>query len=304
MTGPTGTVGTALCNKLLLSGCEVYAVCRPGSSRISQLPKGNRIHTVLCDQSDIAQLSMMISEQCDAFYHLSWSKTTGIGRNDMLSQIENIRCTIEAVRVATKLGCKIFVGAGSQAEYGRVNEPLKPDTPTFPENGYGMAKLCAGRMSCVEAHALGIDHVWTRLLSVYGPQDGCYSMIPNLIRSLLAGDCPELTAGEQIWDYIYSGDAAEAFWRVGVFGKDGGVYTLGNGQGRPLREYIEVVRDLINPEIPLRFGGIPYSKEQVMHLEADISALRDDVGFEPQVEFQDGIKKTIEWIKKENNEHQ
>lgn len=299
VTGPTGAVGTALCRRLLHSGCEVYAVCRPGSSRITQVPEGDRIHVVLCDQSEIAELSTMIDAPCDAFYHLAWSKTTGAGRNDMLSQVENIRCTIEAVHAAVALGCKVFIGVGSQAEYGRVNGPLRPDTPTFPENGYGMAKLCAGRMSCVEAHALGLEHMWVRLLSAYGPQDGLNSLIPRLISTLLTGECPALTAGEQIWDYIYSDDVAEALWRVGNLGKDGAVYTLGSGQGRPLREYIEIVRDLIDPKLPLRFGDMPYSSGQVMYLKADISALRDDVGFEPQVDFRNGIRKTVEWIKKD-----
>lgn len=70
-----------------------------------------------------------------------------------------------------------FVGAGSQAEYGRVNHALTPDTPCFPENGYGMAKLCAGQMSRVECEKLGLVHIWPRILSVYGPYDGKNAMI-------------------------------------------------------------------------------------------------------------------------------
>lgn len=79
------------------------------------------------------------------------------GRNDMPAQIENIRYTIDAVRTAAAMGCRVFVGTGSQAEYGRVDGVLRADTPTNPENGYGMAKLCAGQMSRTEAAALA----WT-----------------------------------------------------------------------------------------------------------------------------------------------
>ena len=78
------------------------------------------------------------------------------GRNDMITQVKNIQYTLDAVHVARMSGCKVFIGTGSQAEYGRVDTALKPDTPCFPENGYGMAKLCAGQMSRVECEKMGI----------------------------------------------------------------------------------------------------------------------------------------------------
>ena len=70
--------------------------------------------------------------QADAFFHLAWAHTIGAGRNDMPAQIENIRYTIDAVRTAAAMGCRVFVGTGSQAEYGRVDGVLRADTPTNP----------------------------------------------------------------------------------------------------------------------------------------------------------------------------
>ena len=158
---------------------------------------------------------------------------------------------IDLNKLGAALGCRVFVGAGSQAEYGRVEGMLEPATPANPENGYGMAKLCAGLMSRTEAAALGMDHVWARVLSVYGPHDGPATMISGTIRALLAGQCPPLTQGEQKWDYLYSADAAEAFYRMARSGQNGAVYPLGSGQARPLREYILALRDAIDPALPL-----------------------------------------------------
>ena len=62
-------------------------------------------------------------------------------------QNNNVKYALQAVKAAKELGCTRFVGAGSQAEYGRVEGTLTPDTPAFPENGYGIAKLCAGQMT-------------------------------------------------------------------------------------------------------------------------------------------------------------
>lgn len=300
VTGPTGAIGIELCEKLLRENVTVYAVCRPGSSRIKDLPKAAALHVVECDAKELATLPQkMEGVSVDAFFHFAWAHTIGQGRNDMPAQIENIQSTIDAVRAAKALGCQVFLGAGSQAEYGRVEGLLKSDTPAFPENGYGMAKLCAGQMSRVEAKALDIDHVWVRILSVYGPHDGPMTMISGTIRKLLAGERPALTAGIQRWDYLYAGDAADAFYLAACHGRNGAVYPLGSGQAMPLKDYIIQMRDAIDPALPLGLGEVPYGPLQVMHLQADISALQADTGFVPKTPFAEGIRRTMDWVKRE-----
>lgn len=300
VTGPTGAIGIALCEKLLRENVTVYAVCRPGSNRIKDLPKAAALHVVECDAKELATLPQkMEGVSVDAFFHFAWAHTIGQGRNDMPAQIENIQSTIDAVRAAKALGCQVFLGAGSQAEYGRVEGLLKSDTPAFPENGYGMAKLCAGQMSRVEAKALDIDHVWVRILSVYGPHDGPMTMISGTIRKLLAGEKPALTAGIQRWDYLYAGDAADAFYLAACHGRNGAVYPLGSGQAMPLKDYIIQMRDAIDPALPLGLGEVPYGPLQVMHLQADISALQADTGFAPKTPFAEGIRRTMDWVKRE-----
>lgn len=300
VTGPTGAIGIALCEKLLRENVTVYAVCRPGSSRIKDLPKAAALHVVECDAKELATLPQkMEGVSVDAFFHFAWAHTIGQGRNDMPAQIENIQSTIDAVRSAKALGCQVFLGAGSQAEYGRVEGLLKSDTPAFPENGYGMAKLCAGQMSRVEAKALDLDHVWVRILSVYGPHDGPMTMISGTIRKLLAGERPALTAGIQRWDYLYAGDAADAFYLAACHGRNGAVYPLGSGQAMPLKDYIIQMRDAIDPALPLGLGEVPYGPLQVMHLQADISALQADTGFVPKTPFAEGIRRTMDWVKRE-----
>ena len=202
ITGPTGAIGMALCAKLLAEGVTVYAVTHPGSARAALLPQDARMHVVPCDAAELAALPELIPEKADAFFHFAWAHTIGPGRNDMPAQIENIRYTIAACRAAAQLGCQVFIGAGSQAEYGRVEGVLTAQTPCLPENGYGMAKLCAGQMSRVECQTLGVAHIWTRILSVYGPHDGPATMISGTIRKLLHGEKPALTAGIQQWDYL------------------------------------------------------------------------------------------------------
>ena len=298
ITGPTGAIGTALCRLLTEQGIRVYAVVRPKSSRSAHLEEIDGVELVCCDVSALSALpSLLPGAHADAFYHLAWAKTTGAGRNDMDAQLKNVQYTLDACRAAAALGCRVFIGAGSQAEYGRVEGKLAPDTPAFPENGYGMAKLCAGQMSRTECERLGIDHVWPRFLSIYGPNDGEKALIPQLIRKLLSGESMPLTAGEQLWDYLYADDAAEALCRLALNGRSGAVYPVGSGEAKPLRQYLKILRDAIDPSLPLNFGAVPYGEKQVMHLEADITALREDTGFEPMTDFENGIRKTIEHMR-------
>ena len=72
---------------------------------------------------------------------------------------------------------------------------------------------------------------------------------------------------------------------------------VGSGTARPLREYIETLRDAIDLALPLGLGKIPYGPQQVMFLQADITQLAADTGFAPRTAFADGIRATIAWAK-------
>lgn len=297
ITGGTGTIGIALLNKLIRENIQVLILCHPDSKRIASIPKNPLIRILECDLSNFSELDVSDFPPYEVFYHLAWAGTFGEERNDMYLQTKNIRSTIAAVELAERLGCHTFIGAGSQAEYGRKEEKLSDETAVRPDNGYGMAKLCAGQMSRILCEQKGIRHIWFRVLSVYGPYDGSGTMVMSVISKLLKKEVPQLTKGEQQWDYIYCEDAANAFYLAGMFGKHGRVYCLGSGQAKELREYILAIRDEINPKADIELGRIPYAAKQVMYLCADISQLREDTGFTPRISFEDGIRKTVKWCR-------
>ena len=149
----------------------------------------------------------------------------------------NVGYSVDAIEAAAKIGAKTFIGAGSQAEYGRHEGALSEKTPCFPENGYGIAKLAAGEFTRLRASQLQIKHVWTRILSVYGPCDGKGTMIMSAIRTLLDGERPSLTKGEQLWDYLYSKDAGRALYLLGEKGKDQKTYIDNLKCGWPKNDF-------------------------------------------------------------------
>lgn len=293
VTGATGAVGTALINELIAQGIEVLVFCREGSARNERIPQSPLVTKKYCSLDELCDIENDTGKEYDVFYHFAWEGTTGAARNDMYLQNRNVKYALDAVDAAARFGCHSFIGAGSQAEYGRVEGMLKPDTRAFPETGYGIAKLCAGQMTREHAQQRGMKHMWMRILSVYGPNDGAQSMVMSTVIKLKKGETPQFTKGEQMWDYLYSGDAARAFYLLGEKGHDGKVYVLGSGTAKPLAEYIEAIRRTVAPKGKTELGAIPYSDKQVMYLCADISALTEDLGWKPLVSFEDGIKNTM-----------
>ena len=298
ITGPTGGVGVSLINELLQHDIAVTAVCRPGSKRLDAIPDDPRVTVVACAADDILSLGEKLPHDHDVFYHFLWDGTFGADRQDLYRQTENIRHTLDAVHLASALGCEAFVGAGSQSEFGHVEGVMHPDLPCDPDNGYGIAKLAAGRMSRLECEKLGIRHEWCRILSLYGPYDGKNSMVMSSILKMLAGERQQFTKGEQIWDYIYSKDVARAFRLVGEKGKNGAIYCIGTGKPRLLKEYILAIRDAVDPSLEVGLGELDYYPNQVMHMEADISNLTRDTGFVPAYDFEDGIRETVDWARR------
>ncbi len=293
ISGATGTIGTALIDNLINNGIEVLVLMREGSARKNSIKSHPLIKVKYCSLENLKTLKNDTGKEYDVFYHFAWSGTFGNARNDMYLQNKNVEYTLDAVSAAKEFGCKTFIGAGSQAEYGRYEGVLTADTPVFPENGYGIAKLCAGQMSREYAHQLGLKHIWIRILSIYGPNDGAQTMVMSTIEKLKNGRQAEFTKGEQLWDYLYSADAAEAFRLLGEKGKDGKVYVLGSGQTKPLYEYINIIAEQLNGEKLIKLGVIPYSEKQVMHLCADNSELVKDTGWQPETEFFTGINNII-----------
>lgn len=293
LTGATSMLGISLIEECLRQGDEVAAVIRPQSKHAGRLLKFPGLRTVACDLSGIEKLPGLLGGSWDAFFHLGWGPTEKDGRDDPELQNANVGYTLEAVRSAKKLGCSFFLGAGSQAEYGQVGRAIAPDMCVAPEVAYGVAKYAAGKLSAILCKNLGVRHVWARIFSVYGAHDSAATVIMYCIEQLLKKKRPSLTRGEQIWDFLYCEDAARALYLLGEKGQDQTVYNVGSGDGRPLSEFVGMIRDVIDPALPVGFGDVPYRPGQIMHLCADISLLTQDTGFVPKVSFKEGIKRIL-----------
>lgn len=296
ITGGSGPIGLALIRKLLMENIEILVLQREYSARSMYLPKHELVNVRYCSLENLKSY-IPESSDYDIFFHLGWTNTEKGKRDDLVLQKENVSYSCDAVQLAYRCGCHTFIGAGSQAEYGRHEEALKQDTLCKPETAYGVMKLCACHATKILCKKYGIKHIWTRILSGYGIFDNVNSVLVSAILNTLEDKKTEFSKGEQIWDFIYLDDIADALYLIAQKGKNGAIYPIGSGKAKPLKDYLSILYEKLDKKEYMELGKIPYNDLQVMYLKADITVLYEDTGWLPRTEFEDGIDKVISFYK-------
>lgn len=293
ITGATSSIGVSLVKTCLESGCTVIAFVHKNSQHTERLPKSDRLYLRELDLADM-QKDIHLNGSCDAFFHLAWCGTDKASRENPDLQQNNIGYTLNALRLAKHLGCKKFIGAGSQAEYGpHKHALLSPKDKVCPNTAYGISKYAAGQLGAALARQLGIDFFWVRVFSVYGRYDREETMLRSALIQMKRGENCQFTEGTQIWDYLHSDDAAKAFFLIGKNAMGSRVYCLGCGKKKQLKDYIIEMKNAINPQLNLKFGEIPFKPGEAIGIYADISSLQEDTGWTPEINFASGIRNII-----------
>ena len=297
VTGATGLIGSHLVRLLLENDCQVGVLMRPTSDPWRIQDVLHHLHVITGDLTVIEQAGQAIQKFApDVILHLGWYGVSNRYRNDPAQVSQNLYWSLKLLQLAREAGCQCWVGLGSQAEYGSHDGVLTEDLPTRPVTIYGVVKLCVGLLSQKLCKVYGIRFLWLRLLAAYGPTDDPEHMIPYVILSLLRGQKPALTLGEQRWDYLYVEDAARAIWQVVTHPTAQGIFNLGSGEAHTVRNIVECIRDLIDPGLPLGLGEVPYRPDQTMHLQADISKLKQVTGWSPHIDLDEGLRRTAKWF--------
>ena len=144
VTGPTSMIGLATIKECIKNNVSVLAIVRENTTRLERLPKSDLIKIVYCniDKLDTIDTNTLDTDY-DVFYHFAWGHTAKSERDNPLMQEQNVRYTLDAVKLASVLGCNKFIGAGSQAEYGMCEDVRTENTLENPVSSYGISKYSA-----------------------------------------------------------------------------------------------------------------------------------------------------------------
>lgn len=290
VTGATSFIGIALIELLLSEGYDVAAIIRPNSLRkLLLMKKFPGVVLVECELKDLEQV-ILPQEKYDIVFHIGWTSDFANSRFNLEGQMMNVQYCENAVKLAAKYECTSFLGVGSQAECGVVDRPINSSTKDNPMTAYAEAKCMAYDKTRKMCHEYAIYQYWPRLLSAYGPYDRITTMIMSCISACKENCILELTHAEQIWDYIYVKDVAHALLAIAKSGMPEKKYSIASGVGKPLREYISNIAEIMEyPELIKGIGKKGYAENQVMYLVGDIEELIKDTGIQIEYEFEKGI---------------
>lgn len=297
VTGANGFLGSWLIKELSNNGIEVYAVVRNEKSDIENIRYINNCNIVLCTLDNFKKLPEIIKDRdIDCFFHLAWEGSTGNDRGNYEMQLRNVKYTMDAVGVASKIQCKRFVGAGSLAELD-CNAYISEDgaQPNIV-SCYGSAKIAAHYMSKAKCNELGIEHIWAYIPNTFGIGNRTQNFINFATRVMLTGKRASFTDGIQPYDFVYVSDTVRGLYLMAERGKPFNSYYIGSNNVRQLKEYIKEIRDVINPDIKLFLGEVPFQGKYQPAEIFDCSKLIKDTGYECYITFNEGIKTTVDWL--------
>ena len=287
VTGAGGFIGRALVRRLLEAGDEVWAVVRPGT--MDRLPLHPRLHPV----EGLQALPEAVDGTPAVCYHLAWRGTAGAAREDALLQAENIRMTLEAIERTARLGCNRFLLSGSLLEE-EVRRRWAVRGDLQPGDSYAFAREAAFHLGRCAAGRLGMEMIGCRITHAYGPGECSERLISRTLRQIRRGERVALTEGRQLYDFLYITDAAAALAALGRRGQAGRVYTVGSGQPRPLRDWMETLLRITGGRGD--FGAYPYTGFPLEEADFSTGMLEADTGFHTQVPFAEGIRRTWAWM--------
>lgn len=285
LTGGTGFLGHWLLKELVEHDVFVYVVTRKNSPRSERLHQMQGIEIIELNMDEIAELPQYV-KTADVFYHLAWEGA----RNDFSAQTKNILYSINAMLAAHQLDVKQFVVTGSQAEYGVCHEQVDENHPLNPNTAYGACKLACYHVLKVLSDQITLPLTWVRVFSVYGEGDNPNTLISYLFKCFQCNETPKLTQGTQQWDFLYAGDAAVALYLLGKKYKCG-LFNLAYGESRPIKDFIVEAKNLINPQVELDFSLHVLSN--MVELRANVDKIKNELGWEPRVQFRDGVLRTM-----------
>ena len=293
ITGACGFVGRNLVYKLLESKYEIYAIDCAEASCFKDAPA---VHYVKSNLSDINAIDIP-KNTCDVLYHLAWAGVRPEARSDINVQKHNIDLCINAVELAKRLGIKRVVFIGSTMEYCYNEEPICESSRPTPSNCYGSTKIATRYICSQLCRDYGIDFEYAVITSIYGPGREDNNVIYYCINKLLNGEIPELSECIQHWDFVHISDAVNALKLIGERGVPYSFYAIGTGENRRLRECIDIISNLIDKNIPIKFGAVPYKNGLIANSAVNTKKLTEDTGYSPAYQFEIGISEVIDFYK-------
>jgi UDP-glucose 4-epimerase len=310
ITGGLGMMGSSLAHRLVGFGANVLLIdnyLEPyGANDMNIEGIENKVRVNVADIRDKSSMDKLLRGQ-NFVFHFAGQVGHNISMSDPKLDIE-INClglfyVLQACREGSPNAKIIF--SGSRFEYGKIiRNPVDESHPTKPLSMYAANKLAGENYFMLFNGHYHMDTVVFRIANPYGPRSQMkhhqYSMVNWFLRLAMEGkDLPIFGDGSQVRDYIYIDDLIEAFVAAGASPRTKGqIYNVGSGAGTKFIDMANMVIQIVGRgKIDPQPWPKNYENVETGDYISNIDKIKGDTGWMPKVEFEEGLRRTLEYYK-------
>jgi UDP-glucose 4-epimerase len=300
LIGGSGFIGSHLTRKLVISGRSITVLDQKTISDQDKLPG---VTYITGDFSDADLISQLVPEH-DEIIHLAYATQPNTSFDAPLTDLsQNLPPTVQLFDIVARCGAKLLLVSSGGTVYGDADfTPISEDHPTFPISPYGVTKLTLEKYAFLYAVTKGLHVLCVRPSNPYGEGQLPFigqGFISTAMAMGLRGE-PITIFGEKgtIRDYLYVDDVVDGIITVLEKGTVNEVYNIGSGVGRSNLQVIDEMRPLLDTVgVNLHIRHIPERSFDVKVNILDSRKLQS-LEWTPSMTFDDGLKRTLEWLLK------
>jgi nucleoside-diphosphate-sugar epimerase len=302
VTGGAGFIGSHLVEELVRRGERVRVADSLVTGKRSNLDHVRGVEFLEGDLAD-QEFARRAVDSADFVLHQAALPSVPRSVNDPItSNRANIDATLNVLVAARDAGVRRLVFAGSSAAYGNTATlPKHEEMPSNPLSPYALQKVVGEQYLKMFTALYGLETVTIRYFNVFGPRQdpsSAYSGVISLFATALLENRPPTIYGdgEQTRDFTYVANVVDGVLRAcEAPGASGWVINVAAGDRISLNRLFETMRRLIGADVQPKYA--PLRAGDVRDSQADISRAREILGYEPQVPFEEGLQRTIDWYR-------
>jgi len=306
ITGAGGFIGSHLVEELLLKGNKVKAFVRYNSRNnwgwLDGLSNLQNLEIVTGDIRDYDSVNNSLKD-CHSVFHLAALIGIPYSYISPLAYIKtNIEGTYNVIESARKLNLKNIIVTSTSETYGTAQyTPIDEKHPSVGQSPYSASKISADEISLSYYRSFDLPVKVVRPFNTYGPRQSARAIIPSIIIQLLnKKDEIELGNLSPVRDLTYINDTVNGFIEIYDSNKLFGEATnIGSGTGISIQNLYNLICDImkVKPVLLIQEERIRAEKSEVQNLICNISKLKENSKWGIQYPLEEGLVKTIEWIK-------
>lgn len=305
VTGATGFIGANLTRRLISEGYDVHILTRETSNKWRLFDILNKVNNHIVDLRNFDKLKKIIEKiQPDIIFHLA---TAGVYGGKHLPEKDvidiNFVGTYNLINACDNINYKCFINTGTSSEYGPKNESMKETDVCNPINMYGVTKLASTLYGSYIANFKNKPIITFRLFSPFGPYDDTSRLITYSILNALEGKDIYLANPNAVRDYIYIEEIINSYLNIikNAENLKGEIFNIGSGKEIKISYVIKKILELTESKSKIFWNKVPPREFDASHWEADINKSKNMLDFNINIDFDKGLKKTVEWFKENKN---